>query len=151
MELTGCQTKHLATLPKLFTQLFSYDSIYVTLPSSWKQNKSLWWWGKMYCFVYSAIDFIAYVWIFCYFQIRDRLCLVTSYGPQSDGQPMSPPRLTGALRSFSTVSKQEDFTEEVYDLKVRLTQNKLHYRPYLINLCEWTLSRFNNIAILFYP
>ncbi|KAL0984962.1 hypothetical protein UPYG_G00151150 [Umbra pygmaea] len=30
---------------------------------------------------------------------------------------MSPPRLTGALRSFSTVSKQEDFTDQVYDLK----------------------------------
>ncbi|CAJ1061882.1 activating signal cointegrator 1 complex subunit 3 [Xyrichtys novacula] len=30
---------------------------------------------------------------------------------------MSPPRLTGALRSFSTVSKKEDFTEQLYDLK----------------------------------
>ncbi|XP_072535818.1 activating signal cointegrator 1 complex subunit 3 [Salminus brasiliensis] len=32
---------------------------------------------------------------------------------------MSPPRLTGALRSFSTVSKQEDFTHELCDLKAK--------------------------------
>ena len=32
---------------------------------------------------------------------------------------MSPPRLTGALRSFSNVSKKEDFTGKLYDLKVR--------------------------------
>lgn len=31
---------------------------------------------------------------------------------------MSPPRLTGALRSFSNVSRREDFTEQLYDLKV---------------------------------
>uniref|UniRef100_A0A3Q3RSP6 Activating signal cointegrator 1 complex subunit 3 n=1 Tax=Mastacembelus armatus TaxID=205130 RepID=A0A3Q3RSP6_9TELE len=30
---------------------------------------------------------------------------------------MSPPRLTGALRSFSSVSKKDDFTEQLYDLK----------------------------------
>ncbi|XP_073703976.1 activating signal cointegrator 1 complex subunit 3 [Garra rufa] len=30
---------------------------------------------------------------------------------------MSPPRLTGALRSFSTVSKQDDLTQDIYDLK----------------------------------
>ncbi|XP_038850519.1 activating signal cointegrator 1 complex subunit 3 [Salvelinus namaycush] len=42
---------------------------------------------------------------------------------------MSPPRLTGALRSFSTVSKQEDFTEEVYDLKTkRLKRQELFSR-----------------------
>ncbi|XP_076593233.1 activating signal cointegrator 1 complex subunit 3 isoform X1 [Chaetodon auriga] len=32
---------------------------------------------------------------------------------------MSPPRLTGALRSFSNVSKKEDFTEQLYDLKTK--------------------------------
>uniref|UniRef100_A0A4W6ERU2 Activating signal cointegrator 1 complex subunit 3 n=1 Tax=Lates calcarifer TaxID=8187 RepID=A0A4W6ERU2_LATCA len=32
---------------------------------------------------------------------------------------MSPPRLTGALRSFSYVSKKEDFTEYHYDLKTK--------------------------------
>ncbi|XP_048008746.1 activating signal cointegrator 1 complex subunit 3 [Megalobrama amblycephala] len=32
---------------------------------------------------------------------------------------MSPPRLTGALRSFSTVSKQDDLTQDVYDLKTK--------------------------------
>uniref|UniRef100_A0A671PX15 Uncharacterized protein n=1 Tax=Sinocyclocheilus anshuiensis TaxID=1608454 RepID=A0A671PX15_9TELE len=30
---------------------------------------------------------------------------------------MSPPRLTGALRSFSTVSKQDDLKQDIYDLK----------------------------------
>ncbi|XP_062322265.1 activating signal cointegrator 1 complex subunit 3-like [Osmerus eperlanus] len=37
---------------------------------------------------------------------------------------MSPPRLTGALRSFSNVSKQEDFTEEVYDLRTKRLQRQ---------------------------
>ncbi|XP_028984262.1 activating signal cointegrator 1 complex subunit 3-like [Betta splendens] len=32
---------------------------------------------------------------------------------------MSPPRLTGALRSFSTVSKKEDFNEQLYDVKTK--------------------------------
>ncbi|KAM6995450.1 activating signal cointegrator 1 complex subunit 3 isoform 1-T2 [Tautogolabrus adspersus] len=32
---------------------------------------------------------------------------------------MSPPRLTGALRSFSNVSKREDFTEHLCDLKTK--------------------------------
>lgn len=32
---------------------------------------------------------------------------------------MAPPRLTGALRSFSTVSKQEDSTQDLYDLKTK--------------------------------
>ncbi|KAM7382306.1 hypothetical protein PAMP_002044 [Pampus punctatissimus] len=32
---------------------------------------------------------------------------------------MSPPRLTGALRSFSNVSRKEDFTEQLYDLKTK--------------------------------
>ncbi|XP_028280593.1 activating signal cointegrator 1 complex subunit 3 [Parambassis ranga] len=32
---------------------------------------------------------------------------------------MSPPRLTGALRSFSNVTKKEDYTEQVYDLKAK--------------------------------
>uniref|UniRef100_A0A6Q2ZC08 Activating signal cointegrator 1 complex subunit 3 n=1 Tax=Esox lucius TaxID=8010 RepID=A0A6Q2ZC08_ESOLU len=41
---------------------------------------------------------------------------------------MSPPRLTGALRSFSTVSKREEFTEHVYDLKVRLAQKGLTWQ-----------------------
>lgn len=35
------------------------------------------------------------------------------------GRTMAPPRLTGALRSFSTVSKQEDLSLELYDLKAR--------------------------------
>lgn len=33
-------------------------------------------------------------------------------------ETMSPPRLTGALRSFSSVSKKDEFTEHLYDLKV---------------------------------
>lgn len=33
---------------------------------------------------------------------------------------MSPPRLTGTLRSFSTVSKKEAFSGQLYDLKVTL-------------------------------
>uniref|UniRef100_A0A3P9AM31 Activating signal cointegrator 1 complex subunit 3 n=1 Tax=Esox lucius TaxID=8010 RepID=A0A3P9AM31_ESOLU len=42
---------------------------------------------------------------------------------------MSPPRLTGALRSFSTVSKREEFTEHVYDLKrKRLKRQELFSR-----------------------
>nr|XP_046169368.1 activating signal cointegrator 1 complex subunit 3-like [Oncorhynchus gorbuscha] len=42
---------------------------------------------------------------------------------------MSPPRLTGGLRSFSTVSKHEDFSEEVYDLKTkRLKRQELFSR-----------------------
>ncbi|KAM9797925.1 activating signal cointegrator 1 complex subunit 3 [Neosynchiropus ocellatus] len=32
---------------------------------------------------------------------------------------MSPPRLTGALRSFSSVSRKDDFTEKLYDLKTK--------------------------------
>ncbi|KAK7157184.1 hypothetical protein R3I93_008608 [Phoxinus phoxinus] len=32
---------------------------------------------------------------------------------------MAPPRLTGALRSFSTVSKQDDSTHDLYDLKTK--------------------------------
>lgn len=32
---------------------------------------------------------------------------------------MSPPRLTGALRSFSNVSKKEDISEQLYDLKTK--------------------------------
>ncbi|KAJ8411442.1 hypothetical protein AAFF_G00162500 [Aldrovandia affinis] len=42
---------------------------------------------------------------------------------------MSPPRLTGALRSFSNVSKQEDYTGDVYDLKAkRLKRQELFSR-----------------------
>ncbi|XP_035527998.1 activating signal cointegrator 1 complex subunit 3 [Morone saxatilis] len=42
---------------------------------------------------------------------------------------MSPPRLTGALRSFSTVSKKEDFTEQLSDLKTkRLKRRELFAR-----------------------
>ncbi|CAN9514188.1 unnamed protein product [Ophioblennius macclurei] len=42
---------------------------------------------------------------------------------------MSPPRLTGALRSFSNVSKKEDVTEQVYDLKAkRLKRQELFAR-----------------------
>lgn len=48
---------------------------------------------------------------------------------------MSPPRLTGALRSFSTVSKQEDFTQDVYDLKVRLKYSfTCCFKPLIHNL-----------------
>ncbi|XP_068188978.1 activating signal cointegrator 1 complex subunit 3 isoform X2 [Antennarius striatus] len=32
---------------------------------------------------------------------------------------MSPPRLTGALRSFSSVSKKDDFSQQLYDLKTK--------------------------------
>lgn len=32
---------------------------------------------------------------------------------------MALPRLTGALRSFSNVTKHEDFSEELADLKVK--------------------------------
>ncbi|MCJ8728529.1 hypothetical protein PDJAM_G00005490 [Pangasius djambal] len=42
---------------------------------------------------------------------------------------MAPPRLTGALRSFSTVSKQEDLSLELYDLKAkRLKRQELFGR-----------------------
>uniref|UniRef100_A0A8C2WX86 Activating signal cointegrator 1 complex subunit 3 n=1 Tax=Cyclopterus lumpus TaxID=8103 RepID=A0A8C2WX86_CYCLU len=42
---------------------------------------------------------------------------------------MSPPRLTGALRSFSNVSKREDVTEQLYDLKTkRLKRRELFAR-----------------------
>uniref|UniRef100_A0A7N5ZVM2 Activating signal cointegrator 1 complex subunit 3 n=1 Tax=Anabas testudineus TaxID=64144 RepID=A0A7N5ZVM2_ANATE len=42
---------------------------------------------------------------------------------------MSPPRLTGALRSFSNVSKKEDITEQLYDLKTkRLKRQELFAR-----------------------
>lgn len=42
---------------------------------------------------------------------------------------MAPPRLTGALRSFSTVSKQENFPSELYDLKAkRLKRQELFAR-----------------------
>ncbi|KAF3691498.1 Activating signal cointegrator 1 complex subunit 3 [Channa argus] len=42
---------------------------------------------------------------------------------------MSPPRLTGALRSFSNVSKKEDVTEQLYDLKTkRLKRQELFAR-----------------------
>ncbi|XP_076827951.1 activating signal cointegrator 1 complex subunit 3 isoform X3 [Brachyhypopomus gauderio] len=42
---------------------------------------------------------------------------------------MSPPRLTGALRSFSTVSKQEDVTLQLCDLKAkRLKRQELFAR-----------------------
>ncbi|XP_034729365.1 activating signal cointegrator 1 complex subunit 3 [Etheostoma cragini] len=42
---------------------------------------------------------------------------------------MSPPRLTGALRSFSNVSKKEDFTEHLHDLKTkRLKRRELFAR-----------------------
>lgn len=43
---------------------------------------------------------------------------------------MAPPRLTGALRSFSSVSKKEDVTEHLYDLKVSPVSRtvKWHHR-----------------------
>ncbi|XP_075962995.1 activating signal cointegrator 1 complex subunit 3 isoform X6 [Anarhichas minor] len=42
---------------------------------------------------------------------------------------MSPPRLTGALRSFSNVSKKEAITEQLYDLKTkRLKRRELFAR-----------------------
>lgn len=42
---------------------------------------------------------------------------------------MSPPRLTGALRSFSSVCKKEDLTEEVFDLRTkRLKRQELFSR-----------------------
>ncbi|KAM9488100.1 activating signal cointegrator 1 complex subunit 3 [Clarias gariepinus] len=42
---------------------------------------------------------------------------------------MAPPRLTGALRSFSTVSKQDDHSFETYDLKAkRLKRQELFAR-----------------------
>uniref|UniRef100_A0A3Q3JPI3 Uncharacterized protein n=1 Tax=Monopterus albus TaxID=43700 RepID=A0A3Q3JPI3_MONAL len=42
---------------------------------------------------------------------------------------MSPPRLTSALRSFSNVSKKEDLTEQLYDLKIkRLKRRELFAR-----------------------
>lgn len=35
------------------------------------------------------------------------------------------PRLTGALRSFSNVTKKDNYNEEVADLKVMLLSGKL--------------------------
>ncbi|XP_067094232.1 activating signal cointegrator 1 complex subunit 3-like, partial [Osmerus mordax] len=60
---------------------------------------------------------------------------------------MSPPRLTGALRSFSNVSKQEDFTEEVYDLRTkRLKRQELFSRQGLtwqkiVQFCTQNLEK----------
>ncbi|XP_075320774.1 activating signal cointegrator 1 complex subunit 3-like [Odontesthes bonariensis] len=54
---------------------------------------------------------------------------------------MSPPRLTGALRSFSNVSKKEDLAEQFYDLKAkRLKRQELFAREGLtwqkiVHLC----------------
>lgn len=45
---------------------------------------------------------------------------------------MALPRLTGALRSFSNVTKQENYNEEVADLKV----NVLHENYYRHRLWE---------------
>ncbi|KAI3361536.1 hypothetical protein L3Q82_013685 [Scortum barcoo] len=45
---------------------------------------------------------------------------------------MSPPRLTGALRSFSNVSKKDDFTDQLFDLKTkRLKRRELFARECL--------------------
>lgn len=41
---------------------------------------------------------------------------------------MSPPRLTGALRSFSIVSRKEDPGEQRFDLKVRLASRTRAWR-----------------------
>lgn len=46
---------------------------------------------------------------------------------------MSPPRLTGALRSFSNVSKKVDFTQELSDLKVRPTNGQTLCKKHILN------------------
>ena len=52
---------------------------------------------------------------------------------------MSPPRLTGALRSFSNVSKKDDIDGQVYDLKV---SKRCHKR---------SLKASGNVPILLDP
>ncbi|MED6261623.1 hypothetical protein ATANTOWER_007730 [Ataeniobius toweri] len=64
--------------------------------------------------------FLILSWILESFKRRPKRVLeepVQLSGGETRG-PMSPPRLTGALRSFSNVSKKEDPTEQLYDLKV---------------------------------
>lgn len=57
----------------------------------------------------------------------DRVQFINQWVDWSTGAVMSPPRLTGALRSFSSVSKKEEETEQLYDLKVR-QEGELCYR-----------------------
>ncbi|XP_053736130.1 activating signal cointegrator 1 complex subunit 3 isoform X1 [Synchiropus splendidus] len=60
---------------------------------------------------------------------------------------MSPPRLTGALRSFSSVSRKDDFTEMLYDLKTkRLKRQELFVKQDLtwqkiVGFCTDTQDR----------
>lgn len=58
------------------------------------------------------------------FQTRECVQHLSSFRNRSRGDQrdqwaaMSPPRLTGALRSFSIVSRKEELSEKHFDLKV---------------------------------
>lgn len=55
------------------------------------------------------------------FQTRECVQHFSSFRKRSRGDQwaaMSPPRLTGALRSFSIVSRKEELSEQHFDLKV---------------------------------
>lgn len=47
---------------------------------------------------------------------------------------MALPRLTGALRSFSNVTKQDNYNEEVADLKVN-TEYEKTFDLFFLSLC----------------
>uniref|UniRef100_A0A8C9DI47 Activating signal cointegrator 1 complex subunit 3 n=1 Tax=Prolemur simus TaxID=1328070 RepID=A0A8C9DI47_PROSS len=55
---------------------------------------------------------------------------------------MALPRLTGALRSFSNVTKQDNYNEEVADLKVK--RSKLHEQVLDLGLTWKKIIKFLN-------
>lgn len=70
---------------------------------------------------------------------------------------MSPPRLTGALRSFSSVSKKEEQTEQLYDLKVRQDERlysrggieeTMNYNTAIVETCAATKLSSNKHYVL---
>uniref|UniRef100_A0A8C5VNE2 Activating signal cointegrator 1 complex subunit 3 n=1 Tax=Microcebus murinus TaxID=30608 RepID=A0A8C5VNE2_MICMU len=55
---------------------------------------------------------------------------------------MALPRLTGALRSFSNVTKQDNYNEEVADLKIK--RSKLHEQVLDLGLTWKKIIQFLN-------
>ncbi|XP_057593863.1 activating signal cointegrator 1 complex subunit 3 isoform X3 [Hippopotamus amphibius kiboko] len=55
---------------------------------------------------------------------------------------MALPRLTGALRSFSNVTKQDNYNEEVADLQMK--RSKLHEQIVGLDLTWMTIVKFLN-------
>ena len=60
---------------------------------------------------------------------------------------MALPRLTGALRSFSNVTKQDNYNEEVTDLQVNFLDEN-HYK-HKIRANIWHSFFFKDLFILF--